>query len=558
MQFGHGTALLETGRFDAALASFDRAIALDPGNADALSNRGNALAALRRHDDALASFDRALELRPDDPMTLFNRGNTLIALQRPADAVAAYDRALAVRPDEAVILYNRANARAELHRLDLALADYDRVLAHVPAHADALNNRGNVLLRLKRVEDALAAYELALAMRPGHVDALCNRGYALWEAGRYAEAGDAFAAALLRAPDCDYAPGNLLRCRLRCCDWTDLERQVAAVTGAVDRGARAAVPLGFIAVSDSPPAQLRCARTYADDLYPPSSRPLWTGAVYRHERIRVAYLSADFHEHATTHLAARLFELADRARFEVHAISFGPNSTDAMRARLVRAFDRFDDVRALSDREVAERLREREIDIAVDLKGFTADCRTGILAQRAAPIQVQFLGYPGTTGADYIDYIVADDYVIPAGEDAFYTEKVVRLPDSYQVNDATRTLPVDAPTRAQVGLPERGFVFCCFNNTWKITPAFFDIWMRVLARVPGSVLWLLDDDPHASANLRARPPSAAWRPSVWSSLRASARANTSPGTGSPICFSTRCRATRTRPPATRCGPACPC
>ncbi len=502
LHYNCGTVLAALRRYDAALVSFDQALALDPRSAAALYNRGNALAELKRPADALASYDRALAVQPDDAATLFNRGNALVALQRPADAVASYDRALAVQPDDIQILYNRANALAEIWRLDRALEDYDRVLAQAPGRADALNNRGNVLVRLKRPAEALAAFDRALTLRPDYLDALFNRGLALHEVGRFAEAARAFAELVARAPEFDYAVGKLLRCRLRCCDWMDLTQNVTSITTAVARGARVADPFDFIAISDSEAAQLQCARIYASNVCPPPPRTAVSNGHARHERIRIAYLSADFHVHATAHLAARLFEQHDRSRFEVHAMSFGPDASDPMRARLQRAFDQFVDVRSMADREVSEMLRNREIDIAVDLKGFTTDCRTGIFARHAAPIQVSFLGYPGTMGTDYIDYIIADERVIPAGHDAFYTEKVVRLPDTYQVNDPTRPIAERVPTRTEVGLPPAGFVFACFNNSWKITPRFFAIWMRLLDGVAGSVLWLLADNADAVTNLR--------------------------------------------------------
>jgi len=466
--YNHGTILLGLRRYEDAIASFDRALALDPDSVDALYNRGNALAELKRPTDALASYDQALALQSDDAATLFNRGNALVALHRPAEAVASYDRALVLLPDNVEILYNRANALAEIGYPGRALTDYDRVLAKTPDRLDALN----------------------------------NRGMALWQAGRIAEAARAFAEVVARAPDFDYAVGNLMGCRLRCCDWSDLSRRTASITDAVAQGARAVDPFTFLAISDSAAAQLQCARAYAAHRYPSSPRLAVASRHAQHDRIRIAYLSADFHEHATAFLAARLFERHDRSRFDVHAISFGPDASDSMRARLLRAFDTFVDVRTMTDRQVGEMLREREIDIAVDLKGFTTNARTAIFADRAAPIQVSFLGYPGTMGTDYIDYIIADERVIPAAHDAFYTEKVVRLPDTYQVNDSTRPVAEGVPTRAEAGLPPAGFVFACFNASWKITPRFFAIWMRLLDCIPGSVLWLLADNADATTNLR--------------------------------------------------------
>ena len=262
------------------------------------------------------------------------------------------------------------------------------------------------------------------------------------------------------------------------------------------------MPFALLASSDSPAEQLRCARIFV------AARPTTpvidvSPRVQQLDgRIHLAYLSADFHDHATAHLMAELFETHDTERFEVTAFSFGPNADSPMRRRLTRAFKEFKDVRDRSDAEVAQMLREREIDIAIDLKGLTNGSRPGILALRPAPVQVNYLGYPGTMGADWIDYVVADATVIPPGDDEFYTEKVVRLPDSYQVNDRQRFIAPQTPTRAEAGLPETGIVFCCFNNNYKITPNVFDVWMRLLRRVHGSVLWLLTDNATVVSNLR--------------------------------------------------------
>jgi predicted O-linked N-acetylglucosamine transferase (SPINDLY family) len=221
-----------------------------------------------------------------------------------------------------------------------------------------------------------------------------------------------------------------------------------------------------------------------------------------HRRIRIGYFSADFRSHATSYLLAELLELHDRERFEVSAFSFGPSSPDPMRQRVESACDRFVDVRGSSDQEVAELARKMEIDIAIDLMGFTHLCRPGIFALRAAPVQVSYLGYPGTMGVPYMDYLIADSTVIPEGDEAGYQEKIIRLPDCYQVNDRKRSIADGAFAREDLGLPREGFVFCCFNNSCKITPRAFDVWMRILERVEGSVLWLLEDNAAASRNLR--------------------------------------------------------
>ena len=424
--------------------------------------------ALHQYDEALASYERALALKPDHVAALNNRGNVLSALRRAQEALASFDRAIALRPD----------------------------------FADAHSNRADALLALQRPDEALASADRALALKPGFVEAINSRGNALRGQKRYDEAARAFAQLAGSGPRFDHALGDLVDCELRSCDWALVAAHAAQVTAAVADGRRAALPWIFLGVSGSAAAQLACARTFVADRFPAAATPLWRGERYRHDRIRVAYLSADFHEHATAHLIAGLFEAHDATRFELTAMSFGPDMNDPMRERLRRAFPRFLDVRDRSDRDVASMLHESEIDIAVDLKGFTANSRTGIFALRAAPLQVNYLGYPGTMGAPYIDYIIADRHVIPPDHDVHYAERVVRLPGAYQVNDARRRIAETAPTRAGAGLPESGFVFCCFNSNYKITPEIFAIWMRLLDRVPGSVLWLLEGNALASENLR--------------------------------------------------------
>jgi len=267
-------------------------------------------------------------------------------------------------------------------------------------------------------------------------------------------------------------------------------------------GKRVLTPIQATAIVPSVSDQLICSRIWAADQSPPAAEPLWRGENYRHERIRLAYLSADFHSHATAALMAGVFEAHDRQRFETIAVSYGPDDGSFMRARLTSAFDRFLDVRNKSDLEIGRMLRAHEVDIAIDLKGYTQDSRSGILALRAAPVQVHYLGFPGTMGAPYVDYILADRTVIPAEHVSQYSERIVTLPDSYQCNDRARPIAPVTPSRADAGLPETGFVFCSFNNSFKIGPQLFDLWMRLLKQVDASVLWLLQDNPAAARNLK--------------------------------------------------------
>ena len=500
--YHRGNALLKLKRHADALVSYDRVLAIEPDDVEALNNRGIVLMELKRPGDALASYDRALARRPDNPEVLNNRGNALVALKRPEDALASYEAAFARNPDYAGALNNRGNVLRELKRFTEALASYDRALALKPDYVEAINNRGGVLRDLNRPEDALASYERALALKPGDADALYNRGNALQDMKRYADATRSFAQLVALVPDYDYAQGSLFECRLHDCEWPEAADSAARLARTVSAGERAVAPFAFLAVSPSASAQLQCARTFVADKFPAAATPLWRGQRYQHDRIRLAYLSADFREHPLAHLMAELFERHDRQRFETIAVSFGPDAPSQIRSRLEGAFDRFIDVRHQSDGEVANIVREMEIDIAVDLMGFTAEARTSVFALRPAPIQVNYLGFPGTMGARYIDYIFADRYVIPEAQQSHYAEQVVYLPDSFQANASNRQIAARTPLRAEARLPERGFVFCSFNNNYKITPAVFDVWMRLLQQVNASVLWLLAGSPTVETNLR--------------------------------------------------------
>ena len=278
-------------------------------------------------------------------------------------------------------------------------------------------------------------------------------------------------------------------------EFDEIRRDVAV-------GARAVAPFEFISLSDSPGAHLRCARTYSQHKFPAKRPRMWNGERYRHDKIRVAYVSSDFRSHASSHVMAGLYEAHDKSRFATTAISLGPDTRDEMRTRVKSAFDRFIDVRTRSDRDVAGMMREMEIDIAVDLNGYTKGRRPGIFVSRPSPVQVAYLGFPGTLGGDHLDYMLADRFVIPEQEQSFYAEKIAYLPHSYFPHDSKLAISADTPTRREAGLPETGFVFCCFNKSYKLTPDVFDVWMSLLLEVEGSVLWLLESNAAAVRNLR--------------------------------------------------------
>jgi protein O-GlcNAc transferase len=285
------------------------------------------------------------------------------------------------------------------------------------------------------------------------------------------------------------AAGSRLGARLTLCDWAGFDGDVERLRTSARSGGLDSAPFPLLSIPSTPAEQLQCARSYLAHGTKPKP-PLWRGERYEHPRIRLAYLSADLRDHPVAQLMAGVFEAHDRSAFETYAIAFGPDRDDPLRARLRQAFEHFIVLDDRDDQLAAELLRELEIDIAVDLMGYTRHCRTGILARRPAPVQVNYLGYPGTMGADFIDYIIADRHVIPPEDAVHYAERVVHLPVTLQPNDARRAIAHDPGTRAAAGLPDDGFVFCCMNNAYKISPIVFDVWMRLLRAVPRSVFWL--------------------------------------------------------------------
>src|SRR5215510_809978 len=496
-----GNALAALGRHEEALASYDRALALKPDYAEAVNNYGIALSALDRHEEALTHFDQALALAPNYAVGWYNRGNALSALRRYEEALACYDRALALAPDYADACDNRGNALLRLNRHEEALASIEHALVLNPASPGTHNNHGSALSALKRHDAALAGYDRAIALKPDFADAHSNRGNTLKDLRRHDEALASFERALAIDPEHIDASVGMAEVVLSVCDWARTGPLALELAERVRAGKPTVAPFTLLAYCDDPGLHAECAKTFVADRMPVKPQPLWRGPPVRHDRIRIAYLSADFHRHATAYLVAELFELHDRARFEIVGIGFDWDDGSDVRSRLVNSLDAFHDVRTHSDHDVAKLLHELEIDIAVDLKGHTGDSRLGIFAHRGAPIQASYLGYPGTIGADFIDYVIGDPVVTPFEHAPHYVEKIVQLPDCYQVNDRKRAI-AERPGRQQARLPPAGFVFCCFNNNYKITAPVFDVWMRLLKAMPGSVLWLLRDSVGAEANLR--------------------------------------------------------
>ncbi|HEX4634949.1 MAG TPA: tetratricopeptide repeat protein [Rhizomicrobium sp.] len=477
-----------------ALAGYEEALERKPGWPQAENNRGTVLQALGRHDEALAAYDRVLEAMPDHVEALNNRGSVLQDLKRPAEALAAYDRALRLAPNFAAAFNNRGSALMEMRRFADALSCFDRALALRPGDAQTINNRGNALQGLMRYDEALVAYDQALALKPDYAEALNNRGEALQQLKRHEEALAAFDSAARISPQ---ALGGAGMAALDLCDWRrtaeiglEMEKRIAA--------GEAISPWMLLGYSGDEQLQRQCAANVIGARFP-ALPPRLTRAGYSHDKIRIAYISSDVGHHPVATHVVQLIEGHDRKDFQIFGIGTNPDDGSPQRRRLVAAFDKFVDAHHQPPLSVAEQVRVLEVDILVDLNGHTRGDNLDILSHRPAPVQASWLGYAGTTAAPFIDYLIADTIVAPDAKG--FSESLAYLPHGFFPNDTSRVLGA-LPTRAQAGLPRDAFVFCCFNNSWKITEPVFSIWMRLLAELPASVMWLKQAAEKTKANLR--------------------------------------------------------
>jgi len=495
-------------RPDEATACFRQALALNPDHIQALSNLGNVLRELGLLEEAAASCERALALRPDFLDALVNLGNVRATQSRPNDAQALYERALRIDSRNADVLRNLGALLRAQGRMKEALACFRKGLAANPGQAELYNDLGTALRDSGEFEPAIAAYQKAIAIDPQHVHAHYNLAEILKVRGRLDEAIALYERALALKPEYSAALSGLVYSRQHVCDWNGIdtlwERLRSDGIGKPDSNVS---PFSLLYMPFSAAEQLACSQEWARSNLRPlmaARSGLGMDASPRtpHARLRIGYLSWDFHQHATSYLVAELFELHDRNRFEAFAYSYGPDDGSTIRARIRNGCEHFSDVAGESFIEIAQRIRGDGIDILVDLKGYTMGSRPQILALRPAPVQVNWLGFPGSMGTECVDYILGDAFIIPEGAERHYAEKVVRLSDCYQVNDRKREISAVTPSRGDCGLPADGVVFCSFNQTSKILPDVFASWMRILNAVPGSVLWLLETNRWASANLR--------------------------------------------------------
>jgi len=464
--FNLGTVYQDMGRIDDAISSYEQTIKLQPEFSEAFLNLGIIFQETGKLDEALKNLERANEIDPDNPVILNNLGITLEELDRKEDAIIHFEKAIEIYPSDPATYYNLGITLRGSNN-DYAIKNFEKAIQINPKNGEFYSQLGGLHFQAKHHNKALLNLDKAYSINP----------------------------------DIDFLIGNRLYTRMQLALWDDFQEQVNILSNKINNNDNAITPFSLMALIDDPQTQYNATKKYANFNFPQNVTSLPIKPYLNHKKIRIGYFSADFHNHPTMHLMAELFELHDKEKFEIIAFSFGPNQKDQWRERVLQSFDEFIDVRMKSDSEISSLSREMEIDIAVNLGGYTQDSRTGVFANLAAPIQVNFLGFPGTMGADYIDYIIADHIVIPTENESYFSEKIVYMPETYQINMSKRDVSNKPLSRSDLGLPEASFIFSCFNNIHKITPPTFECWMRILKSVDGSVLWLYANNQNVITNI---------------------------------------------------------
>ena len=481
-----------------------RAVKINPSDnyvnfnlAKALSETGNDLDSIKYHQ-------AATRIAPKHSVAWLNFGKSLFQLNHYDEALTKYDKAIELKPDYAEAWSNKGVTLHVLRRYDEALSNFDETIQLKPDYAEAWFNKGATLNKLKRYDEALTNYEQTIQLKPDYAEAWFNKGVTLNELKLYEEAIAHYDKAMRFKPDIDWASGDLLHTKMKICSWSDLTESLDIISKKLETDKKVVSPFALLSLTDDSLLHKKCSEIFAEAKYPPNSTLGFIHKSSKREKIRIAYFSSDFRSHPVSFLTSELFEIHNRQCFEVFAFSLqkAPIS-DETNLRLRRGFDKFLDVENMLDNEIAKMAREYQVDIAIDLTGSTQNYRTEIFSYRAAPIQVNWLGYPGTMGAGFMDYIVADKTIIPESNFKFYVEKIVHLPDTYMVDDSKRIASQRIFTKKECGLPEKNFVFCCFNNGYKFNPQVLDSWVKILFEVKNSVLWVSENNEYFKANIAA-------------------------------------------------------
>ena len=495
-----GITLFNLGFYDDASKSYHKAIELNPSIAEVFNNLGNSQRALGQIDEAIVSYKKAVSINENFFEGNFNLGETLRNNKQSEESILFLKRAISLNPKFAKTYNSLGLSFAMLGEMSSSIDSFKEAIDIDPNYTEAHCNLGNSLNIAGKIEPGINSFLRVIEIDPNYAEAYKSLGNLYKKARKREYSLEFFEKAMSLNPNLDYLLGDLANIKLHLCDWTDLKNLIIKINKKINNNEKVIRPFYLLSLIDDPALQRKVNEINTNNKYPRSKLLPQIENHPKHKKIRIGYFSADFREHPVSYLTAELYEIHDRNQFEVHAFSYGPDTNDEMNLRIKAGVDYFHDVREMSHKEIALLSRSLEIDIAVDLSGATHSSRTEVFAMLAAPIQASYLGWLGTMGADYYDYLIAAEGMIPKRNQKYFTEKIVYLP-SYQVNDSKETLPEAIFSRKDIGLPKDSFVFCCFNNTFKITPIVFDSWARILKGVENSVMMIYVSNKLAQKNL---------------------------------------------------------
>jgi len=497
-----GVIAFQTKNYSKSVEIITKAIEINSKNSEFYNFKGIVLVHLNKFEEAIQNWAKAIEIDPNSLDAFNNRGNALIKLKKNELALKDFDQAIKIKPNFAQAYNNRGVVLKDLNRFDLALESVNKAIEINTKYADAYNLKGVILRELNQIEDSIKNYEKALELNPNFANAHVNVGNILLNENKQLDlALESFTKALKISTNLNFLFGKYIHTKAWLSNWNSIDEEISSLENKIDNEIKTSTPFPILSLIDFPDLQKKNAENFVENQYSLSNN---LGPILKktsNKKIRIGYYSADFNNHPTSFLMIRLLELHDRSNFEIFCFSLA-NRDDEMRERVLKACDKFLDVSLKSDVEIAKISREFSIDIAIDVMGFTKGNKFQIFAEKCAPIQVSYLAFPGTTGSNFIDYVIADKIVISQELKKHYSEKIIFLPDTYQVNDSTKKISDKVFTREEIGLPKDSFVFCCFNKNYKILPRVFDIWMNLLKKVKGSVLWLLVENSKAKENLK--------------------------------------------------------
>ena len=493
-----------TGKIEEAERLFHEVLKTNPSHINANHYLAILLLTLGRLDEAETNFKKVIELKPDYAEAYNNLGATLKDLDRLDEAETNFRKAIELKPDYVDAHYNLGVVLYKLGRLDEAEIIYKKLIELKPDFFKAYNNLADIMYKFGRLEEAKVYFSKVVELKPDYTEAHLNLAVVLRGLNKIDEALKYYNNVKVLKPDTDFLLGSILYLKMQLNIWDDLQSELEELIKKVNNGEKVTIPFPLLSLIDDPDLHRKAAKIYSNHRFPKSNLFPKISKYHSHEKIKIGYFSTDFNNHPVGRLTAELYELHDRKKFEIHAFSFGLDKKDETNTRIRKGVDHFHDVHRISDIDLVKLARSLEIDIAIDLTGYTAKNRAEIFSMVVAPIQINYLGYSSTTSGDCMNYLIADKTIIPEQNKEYYSEKIVYLPNSYMVNVSKVKMSEKLFTRQDVGLPAEGFVFCCFNNDYKINPTTFAGWMRILKAVDGSVLWLRETSTESVDNLKKK------------------------------------------------------